>query len=154
MENEISVKRILGVIGGVIGGILLLVIAWRSFAIVSNGHVGVVSVFGNVKKEPLNSGLNPKWFWVSVYEVNNQLQPFHDKAAGASKDLQVVSTEITVQYSLVGAMAPEMYKNVGVDVKEELEPAILRPAIQESVKAVTARYSAEELITQRQKVKV
>ncbi|MBY0358442.1 MAG: prohibitin family protein [Candidatus Obscuribacterales bacterium] len=138
----------------IFGGICLLVIALRSFSIVSTGHVGVTSVFGAVNPTPLNPGLNPKLFWVSVDHVNTQLQTYHVQSAGASEDLQVVSTEITVPYSLVGAIAPEIAKNVGLDIKIDIEQDILNPAIQESVKAVTARYTAEELITQRQKVKV
>jgi regulator of protease activity HflC (stomatin/prohibitin superfamily) len=151
-DSEISVKKILGIAGAVVGGIILMIVLFRSFAVVSAGHVGVRSVFGNVEKEPFMPGFHVKPFWVSVHSVNTQLQPFHDEAQGASKDLQVVTTQITLQFSQVAALAPELYNNIGEAAK--IEPAILKPAIQESVKAVTARYTAEELVTHRQQVKL
>jgi regulator of protease activity HflC (stomatin/prohibitin superfamily) len=152
--GAVSPKRLAGYVLLGAAGLALLVIGWKSFAVVKTGHIGVVSVYGAVQKETLPSGLSFKPFWTTVIQVNTQLQPFHEKATGSSKDLQVVTTEVTLQYSLVGEMAPEMYENIGVDKETELVPDILRPAVQESVKAVTALYTAEELITQRQKVKV
>jgi regulator of protease activity HflC (stomatin/prohibitin superfamily) len=45
-------------------------------------------------------------------------------------------------------MAANLYKNVGINYPV----TIIAPAIQESIKSVTANYTAEELITKRQDV--
>ena len=74
------------------------------------------------------------------------------KAASASKDLQTVKTQVTLQYSITGAIAPETYQKIGK--RNVVAATLIEPAIQESVKAITAKYTAEELVTKRAEVKV
>jgi regulator of protease activity HflC (stomatin/prohibitin superfamily) len=139
-------------LAALLGGLVLVL--WggcSSFYCVSAGHVGVASLFGNVRPEPLAPG----WHWknplVSVKEIETRLFAFHDDAPGASRDLQVVTTQITVQYSIVGSQAPGTWKEIGDH--PTIEAAILKPAIQESVKSVTAQFTAEQLVTHRHVVK-
>ena len=73
------------------------------------------------------------------------------KASAASRDLQTVTTDVTTTYALDGTIAPLTFQRVGVPAK--VATTIVSPAIQESVKAVTAKFTAEELVTQREKVK-
>ena len=70
-------------------------------------------------------------------------------ATAASKDLQTVSAKVAVNYHLQEGSAPRIYREVGTDYVNR----ILSPAIQESVKAATAQYTAEELITKRELVR-
>ena len=70
----------------------------------------------------------------------------------ASKDLQTVSTQVSVQYSLNSSFTPQVYKKIGLE--SAIAQTLIEPAILESLKAVTAKYTAEELVTQRAKVKV
>ena len=74
------------------------------------------------------------------------------KSEAASKDLQTVRTQVTVQYSLVGAVAPKTYQKIGV--RSVVAVTLIEPAIQESVKAVTAQFTAEQLVTKRAEVKL
>ena len=73
------------------------------------------------------------------------------RSMASSKDLQTVTTEVSVQFYLNGALAPKMYQQIGT--LASVESSIISPAIQESVKSVTANYAAEELITKRDAVK-
>ena len=70
----------------------------------------------------------------------------------ASKDLQTVSTQVSVQYSLNSSFTPQVYKKIGLE--SAIAQTLIEPAILESLKAVTAKYTAEELVTQRAKLKL
>ena len=80
--------------------------------------------------------------------MNTKTQKVEALCAAASRDLQTISTTIVVNYRVSDTYAPTLYKTVGYGYQD----IIIVPAIQESVKAVTAQYSAEELITKRQLV--
>ena len=55
---------------------------------------------------------------------------------------------IAVNYRIDGEKAVELYKTVG----NNYTSIVLEPAIEESIKAITSRYTAEELITNRSEV--
>ena len=136
------------VIAGIVA-VLLLITGFSSIKTISSGTVGVVSVFGAVKNEPLYEGLHTVMpFVTTVTKVNTKTQKVEALCAAASRDLQTISATIVVNYRVSDSYAPTLYKTVG----RSYEDVIIVPAIQESVKAVTAQYSAEELITQRQLV--
>jgi prohibitin 2 len=67
----------------------------------------------------------------------------------ASKDLQEVKTQVALNYHLDPENVQVLYLRAGVDYTNR----IIIPAIQESVKQVTTRFNAEELITKREMVK-
>ncbi len=137
--------------------ILILLIA--AFAVlgsltvvIESGHVGVVRTFGAVKPEALPEGLHfKKPFIDQVEQMDIRLAASHAKATAASRDLQTVSTEVTTQYSLSGDLAPLTYQRIGNLGK--VSASLVEPGIQECVKAVTAKFTAEELVTKREVVK-
>ena len=55
---------------------------------------------------------------------------------------------LAVNYRIDNTKATDLYKTVGTNYRE----VILEPAIQESIKATTSKYTAEELITKRSEV--
>lgn len=123
-----------------------------SVTVVDPGHVGVLTSLGAINKKELNEGFHfKKPFIDNVVEIDARLKPHRDKAASASRDLQSVTTEVAVPYSVVPTLAAELYQRVGD--RSVIDEAIIDPAVQESVKAVTAKYTAEELITKREHVK-
>lgn len=129
---------------GLVGGTAL-----GSFVIINAGHQGVQVTLGEVNMQTLNEGLhfvNPisNVSEVSVRVTKAELQ----KANAGTKDLQIVHTNIVVNYRLDGAKVAHVYKEFGL----ELEDKILMPAVNESFKAVTAHYNSEELITKRDEV--
>ena len=140
------------VIATVVGVVLALALATSSFVIVDSGHVGVIRTLGAVQMEALPEGFHlKKPFMDVIEEIDVRLRKTESRATAASKDLQVVSTNVAVQYSLNGAVAPLTFQKIGrADV---VETTLIAPAIMESVKAVTAQYTAEELVTRRAEVK-
>lgn len=132
--------------------ILVIVLATSAFVIVDSGHVGVVRTLGAVQPDPLPEGFHlKKPFMDKIEQVDIRLTKAKSKSAAASKDLQTVETQVTVQYSLSGPIAPQTYQRIGK--REVVAATVIEPAIQESVKAVTAQYTAEQLVTKRAEVK-
>ena len=124
-----------------------------AFVVINAGHVGVVKTLGAVQPEPLQEGFHlKKPFIDQVEEVDIRLRKAESQASAASKDLQVVSTRVAVQYSMSGPVMPLTYQKIGR--REVVESTLVSPAILESVKAVTAQYTAEQLITKRAEVKI
>lgn len=143
-----------GFVVGIALAVLSALAVFTSCTHVSTGSVGVVSHFGEIQSEPLPAGLHflRPWPFASVNEVNTQIGKTESEAMAASKDLQVVKTKVAVQWAILPASAPVMIQGFGDETT--LGDAVLGPAIQEVVKAVSARYTAEELITKRNEVKV
>jgi len=112
--------------------ILLVALLMSLSVIVEAGHVGVLRTLGAVNQVVLKEGL-------------------HFQATAASRDLQTVTTQVTTQYSMNGELAPLTYQKVGNLGK--VSAVLVEPAIQECVKAVTAKFTAEELVTKRELVK-
>lgn len=117
-----------------------------SFTIVPSGSSGVRVTLGKVSDTVMESGLN---FQIPLVQktvvVNNQVQREDVQGEAASKDLQTVSYNVSVNYNVIASESAELYRTVGKSWSE----VIIRPAIQESVKSAIAQYTAEELITSR-----
>jgi len=88
-------------------------------------------------------------FLDSVVKISVQTQKYEADAASASRDLQDVSTRIALNWRLDPGMTSEIYRTLGLEYIDR----IAAPAIQETVKQVTARYNAEDLILRRDEVK-
>lgn len=119
---------------------------------VDTGHVGVVTKFGAIEAQPIPEGFNWVNVWAHVSEVSTQTGPSETEAAAASKDLQTVHTKVTIQYAATAEKAVCMVQKFGNE-PGAWSLGIIEPAVQEVVKAVAARYTAEELITKRAEVK-
>jgi len=133
--------------------IVLIILATSSFVIVESGHVGVVRTLGAVQPTPLSEGFHfKKPFIDKIEQIDVRLTKAQSKSAAASKDLQTVETQVTVQYSLTGPTAPKTFQKIGN--RDVVAATVIEPAIQESVKSVTAQYTAEQLVTKRAEVKL
>lgn len=136
--------------------VILLVAAFAILSsmtvIVESGHVGVVRTLGAVQPEALPEGFHfKKPFIDKVEQMDIRLTASREQATAASKDLQTVTTQVTTQFSLNGDMAPQIYQKIGTLPKVAV--SLVQPAIQECVKGVTAKFTAEELVTKREFVK-
>jgi prohibitin 2 len=139
-------------IGSIVLGLLAVMIFFGGFFTVDAGHVGVIKRFGAVQPGIYNPGLHFKWpFLDGVQHVDVRLHSVDSKADAASKDLQVVTVQVSVPYSLEPSMVPAMINTMGT--REQFEKSVLANAIQESVKGATAGYTAEQLITMRNESK-
>lgn len=130
-------------------GIIGIIVLFKTFYTVKTGTVGVVYQFDEIQgiEQP---GLHLKMpFVTKVKPFNIQVLKYETQAGGASKDLQSSVTTVAVNYSVSQDNVEEIVKKVGFDYGTKL----LVPAVQESVKGATAKYTAEELITKRELVK-
>ena len=137
-----------------VAGLVALMLLWGSYVIVESGYAGVVRTLGAVEDEPFEEGFHMKIPFVQdVQQIDIRLRKSAKQATAASKDLQVVSTQVAVQYSLISVVMPKIYQNIGARA-DVVDTNVIDPAIMESVKAITAQYTAEELVTRRAEVKV
>jgi regulator of protease activity HflC (stomatin/prohibitin superfamily) len=130
----------------IVGIILFLLFAFKPWAQVGAGQRGIVLNFGAVENTVLDEGIH---FRVPVMQtiilMDVQIQKAITDAASASSDLQDVDLSVALNYHIIPDKANVVYQTIGVEFKAR----IIDPAIQEVMKAVTARYTAEELITKR-----
>lgn len=146
--NEDESKFVKNVVGWGLGGMLALIILFGSWTIVSPGEVGVIIRLGSINRT-VSQGFNLKIPLIeSVDKTNIQTQKEQTEADAASSDLQNVQTTIAVNYNVTPDKVADLYAKVGTN----FGATIIDPAIQEVVKSVTAKFTAEELITKRAEV--
>ncbi len=149
MEEANKVAKIGKVVGIIF--ILIILISWLNpFTVIGPGERGVVTRLGAVEDRVLNEGLN---FRVPVIEqvmkMDVKTQKLEVDALSYSKDLQNVDTKIALNFHLDPNHVHRLLQEIGQDY----EVRIIGPAIQESVKAATAQFTAAELVSERPKVK-
>ncbi len=146
-----NVKKLTGTL------IVLLIIAIAGITVVTtatvrvpSGYRGVLLTWGKVEDTILQEGLNFKVpFTQNVELMNVQIQKAESTEATATKDLQEVSTTVAVNYRLDPLAVNEIYK----DLRQDYANRVIKPNIEESLKATTAIFRAEELVTKRAEVK-
>ena len=130
----------------IIGAILVFLLFLSPWVKVGAGERGVVLNFGAVQKNVLGEGLHFRIpIMQEVIPIDVKVQKAVTDAASASADLQDVTSSVALNYHVVPDKANVVYQTLGIDFKNR----IIDPAIQEVMKAVSARYTAEELITKR-----
>jgi regulator of protease activity HflC (stomatin/prohibitin superfamily) len=130
-------------------GIVLLIAFSSSFYTVQSGEKALVFTWGKITTVT-GEGLNFKIpFIQSVLKVDVRTLKAEAPAVAASKNMQSVHTTVTVNYHLDPNQLGTIYSKVGLDV----EAKIIDARIQEVVKAVVAKYTADELLAQRETVK-
>ena len=130
--------------------ILFVSVLFGSFYQISAGERGVLLTFGKADSETKGEGLHFKIPFVQIVKkLDIKTQKYEADLTAASRDLQDVNTKIAINYHLVGERVPEVYTNIGIDYAEK----VIHPLEQETNKAITAQYTAEELITKREEVR-
>jgi regulator of protease activity HflC (stomatin/prohibitin superfamily) len=130
--------------------VIVIFLIINPFVMISAGHRGVVLEWGAVSNKVLGEGIH---FIVPVYqrvvEMDVQIQKMELEIDSYSKDIQSVKSVIALNFNLKPELVNILYQEVGVNYQNN----IIDPAIQESLKAATAKFTAQELIEQRPKVK-
>lgn len=130
-------------------GFLLLLMAFFSTYTVRAGEKAIVFTFGKISSVS-DSGLHFKIPLVqSIERVDVRTRKAHAPASAGTNDLQSVKTEVALNYHLNEKSLVDIYSKFGLQVEDK----IVDPRIQEVVKAVVARFSAEELLKKRDTVK-
>jgi regulator of protease activity HflC (stomatin/prohibitin superfamily) len=144
MKNR---KNLLIVIPIIIG--ILIIGLFSSVTTIKSGEVGIRVRFGKVVNKSTHEGINFKIPVVErIEKMNVKVQKVEVQTESSSKDLQQVNMSVAVNYRIDYTQAIDLYKNVGTGYVN----VVLAPAIEESIKSVTSKYTAEELITHRSEV--
>lgn len=111
------------------------------------GHRGVQIYFSELQPGTLDPGLYSSVL-MTIVPVSTQVQATEAESSATTNDLQNVTTTVTLNWSRDPKAVREQYRTYPYIVKR-----IIYPAIQESVKSVTAQYTATDLVQKRQEVK-
>ena len=130
--------------------LLLVILIGSPIGTVGAGERGVQLRFDAVTGHVFGEGLYFRWPLVErVIKLDIKVQKEQVDATAASKDLQTVNSNVALNFHLNPDTVAKIYQEVGVDYKIR----IIDPTLQEAVKAVSAKFTAEELITRRESVR-
>ncbi len=123
-----------------------VIVGSNCFTIVDAGHTGVVVTLGKVNEGVLQEGMHAKVPFVQqVVMIDNRIVKLEVDTEAFSKDLQTVETTLAINYRVDTAKSYSIYKNIGANY----EDVLVVPAVNEVLKAITAKYTAEESVTNR-----
>jgi len=130
--------------------VILLVLVFGSVYTIQAGERGVLLTFGKPSMEAKGEGLHFKIPIVqAVKKLDVKTLKYEADLTAASKDLQDVNTKIAINYRIVPERVPEIYRDIGISYAE----VVIYPLEQETNKAITSQFTAEELITKREEVR-
>ena len=123
----------------------LLLILGGTVATVPTGHTGILTTFGKVEDKTLEAGMHVKSPFQEIVCMDNRTQVARLQLSAFSSDIQEVLVSYSMNYQIEKANAQKIYKEIGVDYYN----TVMAPRIQEVVKSVIAKYTAEDLIESR-----
>ncbi len=130
--------------------LIIIILVFGTFGTIGAGERGILLQFGAVKNKVFDEGLYVKIPFIhEVVKIDVKIQKDEVPATASSKDLQIVTSRIALNYHLLPESANKIWQEVGKNYNSR----IIAPSIQEAVKAVTAKFTAEELIIKREIVK-
>lgn len=137
-------KYFVGFIAIVVAIFLVVFMLFFSTTI-PEGHVGIVVTLGQAQDEILYPGFHLLSPIDGVEKMDTRWQKYSVQTSAFSKDIQQVDIVMSINYALQKQGALKMYKDVGEDYADK----IMLPLINEAIKSTFAKYSAEELVANR-----
>lgn len=132
----------------VVGALILLMIIWPSYS-VPTGSQDVITQFGKIVGiEPEGLAVLPPWQKLTLFSTRSE-QADIENVAGATSDTQPVTVSLTVRYSISPNKVSEVFEKYSHN--GDLS-SYVQTATHEIFKAVTAKYTAPDLISQRARV--
>lgn len=131
--------------------LFLITIFLTPFVIVNAGERGVLMEFGKVEDRILGEGIHviiPVMNTVKRLSVRVQSQEI--SAEASSRDLQDVFTDVALNWHIIPEEANAIFQQIGDEINVT---QLINPAVKEVLKAVMAKYTAEEIIKKRGEVK-
>lgn len=129
-------------------GVLIIVVS--CFVQVPAGYTGIVTTFGKVQEYTYEAGLHLKAPWNEVIKMDNRNQKQTTELECFSSDIQAVTMTYTINYQIDKESAQTIYRTIGVDYYN----TVIVPRVQEAVKAMTAKYTAENLVSSRDELAI
>lgn len=145
LDNKLNpfLKKLLP-IAGVVIAIALVIVSCISY--VPTGYTGIVTTFGRVEENTLSAGIAFHLPWQNVVKMDNREQRIQFQLESFSKDIQQVDIQGSINYNIDKTTAMNLYRDVGT----EYANILITPRVQEDVKIIIAKYTAENLIENRQ----
>lgn len=132
--------------------IIAMAVVLSGCTVVGPGERGVRVSLGVVSEDPKPPGT---YLWIpflmGMSTVDVQVQKSEIETTAASKDMQDVTTTVAINWKLAPERVVTTYKSVG-DEGDILE-RIIKPAVSEVLKASTAKYTAEDILSKRMQLK-
>jgi prohibitin 2 len=148
LPNVPSQGKILRRIAIAVALAVAVLLLWPFYS-VPTGSRGVITQFGAIKGiEPEGLAVLPPWQKLNVFSIRAEQADIND-AEGSTSDTQPVHVSMTVRYSIAVDKVAEVFEKYSHDGNLA---SYVQTATQEVFKAVTARYTAPDLIAQRAKV--
>lgn len=147
-KGNLKKSTVIGIVAVVV---IAAVVIFSCFTTIPTGHTGVILTFGKAGDVVLEEGLHFKLPFVqSIVTVDNRIVKLDVTTEAFSKDLQTINVDVAVNYHIAKDSGAKIYKEVGLGY----EDVLLTPAVNEVLKAVTAKYTAVELVSSRQEVSI
>ena len=113
-QDQDRTKTLFRVVGGALVSLGALILLLNSYTTVSSGHVKVASLFGKVQDLPLHEGLHfPVNPMMSFKEIDGRQKTHMEKAGIPSEDKLITTVDVSVQYRIIKAQAPDIVRNTG-----------------------------------------
>ena len=135
------------IIAGIVVVALLLVFVTCT-ATVETGYTGIVTTFGKVEDVTLEAGLHFKSPCQRIIAMDNREQKTSFTTEAFSSDIQQVNIIGSINYAINKSTAMNLFKEVGTDYFNKL----VYPRMLEITKGVFSKYSAENLVANREKL--
>lgn len=150
-QAKLVAQTIRGLFWWVKLGVALVVVvnlALGSWYIVDPTEVAVQVRMGKIQKVQ-DQGPHLKIpFLDSIEKFSIQIQRVDIKTEAFSKDIQTMNANIVVNYRIEKGTIESIYRNLGPNYVN----TVVNPTVQEVLKAITAKYSAEAIISNRMEI--
>lgn len=143
-----KLAAILVVIAIIFGGLFIDVLepTYGFFGKVDAGNVGIVTTFGKIQDETLQSGFHAKNFFSRINQVNVRTQRGTIDLVAFSSDIQQTTLKVSINFNITPEIASRLFKTVGTDYVK----TVIAPRVNEDTKIVVSAYTAEALIEKRE----
>ena len=128
--------------------VVLLIVFLTCTATVETGYTGIVTTFGKVEAMTLEAGLHLKSPFQRIIAMDNREQKTSFTTEAFSSDIQQVDITGSINYAINKSTAMNLFKEVGTDYFNKL----VYPRMLEITKGVFSKYSAENLVANREKL--
>ena len=138
----------------IIAGVIVLALIFAGFESLQKVEAGFTGVKVFLGKVDHTQAYAPGPYWVmpwveEMINIETRTQLYKTDTEASSSDLQVVRTTVGVNFQPLAVAVPELYNDLGPAYVQR----IIEPVVEETVKSVSAKYTAEELIQKRPLVK-
>lgn len=125
--------------------LVILACIFSPVVIVTNGHRGIATFFGDLEGDVYTEGVHFKYPLLRVHQFDVRTQSRELSTGVVTKDLQLVTLTANVKYSLAESAVEDTYREYGV----AYEDTLLDPLIQESLSVAATKFTASELMHKR-----